>query len=405
LIHSWSVTELTKHISQLFSVDEVLSDTFVSGEISNFKHHSSGHMYFTLKDDESIIKCAMFRSANSRLKFHPEDGMRVIVHGTVSIYPASGTYQLYPDRMEPDGIGSLYLAFEQIKARLEKEGLFDDQRKRKIPFLPRTVGVITSPTGAVIRDIGNVLFRRFPAASVLLAPASVQGIEAVPSLLQALELLQRHPDVDVIIIARGGGSMEDLWAFNHEELARAIYHSKVPVISAIGHETDFTIADFVADLRAPTPSAAAELAVPNMDHLYKQLEQAERRSKSALYHKFTNEKNKLMKVTGRPVFRKPFVFIDHRRQDLDRKMFMLQSLTEKKLVFNQSKIGLFAGKLQALSPLEVLSRGYAVALDEHRHLLTSIHQVKLQTKMSIRLKDGEIFGQVENIMPLQDKQA
>jgi exodeoxyribonuclease VII large subunit len=257
-----TVSQLTKYIKQLFSYDNLLSNVCVTGEISNFKLHSSGHMYFTLKDEHSVIKCVMFKTYNRRLRFKPEDGLKVIIRGYVSIYEAGGSYQLYPEYMEPDGLGDLYLAFEQLKQKLEREGLFSAEYKKRIPFLPARIGVITSPTGAVIRDIMNVLFRRFPNVVLKIFPVMVQGEGAGKQISRALDMINKARAADVIILARGGGSLEELWPFNEEILARSIFKSEIPVISAVGHETDFSISDFVADLRAPTPSAAAELVVP-----------------------------------------------------------------------------------------------------------------------------------------------
>ena len=257
-----TVTELTTYIKQLVDSDMLLSNVWVTGEISNYKHHTSGHMYFSLKDQGAVIKCVMFRTQNSRLKFRPEEGMRVLARGYVSVYPQGGAYQLYVDDMQPDGIGALYMAFEQLKKKLEAQGLFDAGRKKKIPELPRAVGVITSPTGAVIRDIIHVLNRRYPNTRIFIYSAAVQGPEAAGQLIEGIRCFNTKKNVDVIILARGGGSIEDLWPFNDEDLAIAISKSEIPIISAVGHETDYSISDYVADLRAPTPSAAAELVMP-----------------------------------------------------------------------------------------------------------------------------------------------
>ena len=261
-MNNLTVRELTAYIKQLVDSDMLLSNVSVSGEISNFKHHSSGHMYFSLKDQDAVIRCVMFRTYNARMKFIPEEGMKVIVRGYVSVYAPGGTYQLYAEEMQPDGTGSLYLAFEQLKRKLEAQGWFARERKKPIPRLPRAIGIVTSPTGAVIRDILNVLQRRYPNIRVIIYPSAVQGNDAPAQLARGIRYFNGERNVDVIILARGGGSIEDLWPFNDEGLAYAIYDSQIPIISAVGHETDFSISDFVADLRAPTPSAAAELAVP-----------------------------------------------------------------------------------------------------------------------------------------------
>lgn len=400
-MQAWTVTGLTRHIGQLFSDDEACSDVTVAGEISNFKHHSSGHMYFTLKDEESVIRCAMFRTANSRLRFRPEDGLRVLVHGSVSVYGPVGTYQLYPDRMEPDGLGSLYLAFEQLKAKLEKEGLFDAADKRPIPLLPRIIGVVTSPTGAVIRDIRNVLFRRFPTASLLLAPSAVQGADAPARLEAALRHLQEVPGVDVIILARGGGSLEDLWPFNDENLARAIRRSRVPVISAVGHETDFTIADFVADLRAPTPSAAAELAVPDLASLREVLTQIGNRNRNGFSRRLEMARFRVERLSARPVFRRPLSMLDSRRQGLDGIAQRARLAASANLERANRRLSLLAGKLQALSPLQVLARGYATVSGEDGKTLTGLSGIRTGERIHVRFHDGTLEARVE---ALQSKQ-
>lgn len=400
-MQAWTVTGLTRHIGQLFSDDEACSDVTVAGEISNFKHHSSGHMYFTLKDEESVIRCAMFRTANSRLRFRPEDGLRVLAHGSVSVYGPVGTYQLYPDRMEPDGLGSLYLAFEQLKAKLEKEGLFDAADKRPIPLLPRIIGVVTSPTGAVIRDIRNVLFRRFPTASLLLAPSAVQGADAPARLEAALRHLQEVPGVDVIILARGGGSLEDLWPFNDENLARAIRRSRVPVISAVGHETDFTIADFVADLRAPTPSAAAELAVPDLASLREVLTQIGNRNRNGFSRRLEMARFRVERLSARPVFRRPLSMLDSRRQGLDGIAQRARLAAAANLERANRRLSLLAGKLQALSPLQVLARGYATVSGEDGKTLTGLSGIRTGERIHVRFHDGTLEARVE---ALQSKQ-
>lgn len=391
----WTVTSLTRHIGGLLEADDALADVTVSGEISNFKHHSSGHMYFTLKDAQSVIKCAMFRSANSRMRFRPEDGMRVLVHGNVSVYGPGGIYQLYPDRMEPDGIGSLYLAFEQLKAKLEREGLFSDGLKRPLPLLPRRVGVVTSPTGAVLRDIRNVLFRRFPRATLVLAPAAVQGQDAPAQLMQALTRLATVPDVDVIVLARGGGSLEDLWPFNDEALARAIRACPIPVVSAVGHETDFTIADFVADLRAPTPSAAAELVMPDEEGLRALLTDTLSRARHAMRRRMEMERLRLDRMAGRPIFRNPLAVLDVHRQRIDGLQQRARQSITTRMERNRSVVGNYAGKLDALSPLRVLARGYAIVSDETGSTISRISRLHVGDRVRLRLMDGTASARIE----------
>lgn len=391
----WTVTGLTRHIGGLLEADEGLSDVTVSGEISNFKHHSSGHMYFTLKDEASVIRCAMFRTANSRLRFRPEDGLRVLVHGTVSVYGPGGTYQLYPDRMEPDGIGSLYLAFEQLKEKLEREGLFRAELKRPLPLIPRRVGVVTSPTGAVIRDIRNVLFRRFPHATLVLAPSAVQGQDAPAALIQALERLSRVPEMDVILLARGGGSLEDLWPFNDEALARAIRRCPVPVVSAIGHETDFTIADFAADLRAPTPSAAAELVVPDEEALRAHLLSQASRARHAMTRRLEVARLRLDKAAGRPIFRHPLAFLDVHRQRVDLLAQRAGQGMERRLDRARAQLGLLSGRLDALSPLRVLARGYVAVTNESERAVTTVSELTPGERVHLRFSDGTAQARIE----------
>ncbi len=389
-----TVGDLTRHIGNLFTADRLLSDVTVVGEISNFKHHGSGHMYFTLKDQESVIRCAMFRSANSRLRFRPEDGMRVQAHGAVSIYGPAGAYQLYPDRMEPDGLGSLYLAYEQRKLKLQNEGLFKPERKRPLPFLPRRIGVVTSPTGAVIRDICHVLYRRFPSASLLLSPAAVQGADAAERLISAMQRLQKIEDVDVILLARGGGSLEDLWPFNDENLARAIAACRVPVISAVGHETDYTISDFVADLRAPTPSAAAELVMPDLRDLHATIAQAQYRNTYAMRHCLAAARNRMVQMESRPIFKSPLRMLEIRHQQLDGLQQRLSRAASGELERSRLRIARIAGKLDALSPLRVLGRGYAAVLDKEGGLVRSARMLRKGETIRLRFHDGAVRAEI-----------
>lgn len=297
-----TVTELTKYIKRRLETDDLLNNLLITGEISNFHHHSSGHMYFTLKDDNSRLKSVMFRSANQNLKFQPEDGMEVIASGYVSLYESRGQYQLYVQDLQPEGIGALHIAFEQLKEELQKKGLFAVEHKQELPQFPQKVGVITSPTGAAIRDILSVIQRRFRGVSVLVAPATVQGDKAASTLVGALEILNQQSDVDVIIIGRGGGSIEDLWPFNEEEVARAIFSSQTPVVSAVGHETDYTISDFVADVRAPTPSAAGELVVSNQKEVNRYVKGLTDSLVQNIEQKLSDCRNQLVNLMERRVF-------------------------------------------------------------------------------------------------------
>lgn len=384
-----TVTELTVYIKQLVDSDMLLSDIIVTGEISNFKAHTSGHIYFSLKDRDSVIKCVMFRTYNSRLKFRPEEGMRVIAAGYVSVYPQGGTYQLYVEDMQPDGTGALYLAFEQLKKKLESMGLFDVSRKKPIPALPRAIGVITSPTGAVIRDITNILNRRYPNNRVILYPSAVQGTDAPAQLIRGIKRFNELKNVDVIILARGGGSLEDLWAFNDEGLAMAVAGSEIPVISAVGHETDFSISDFVADLRAPTPSAAAELVIPEKRVIIDRLENYKKRLAGSLARKLTKERERMDKMAKSRCFRRPLDFINQKRQaidSLDRNLALHgRALTER----FRSQFRVAAGRLNALSPLTVLSRGYSVVRKEDGTIVRSVSGLEPGDRLIVKVADGE----------------
>lgn len=385
-----SVSQLTTYIKRLFSFDNILSNVSVIGEISNFKLHSSGHMYFTLKDEYSVIKCVMFRSQNQKLKFIPKDGMKVIVRGYVSIYEAGGSYQLYPEYMEPAGMGNLYLAYEQLKEKLEKEGLFNPEFKKKIPYLPGSIAVVTSPTGAVIRDIMNVLFRRFPNAVLKLYPVQVQGDVAAEQIAHALDFINRHNAADVIIVARGGGSLEELWPFNEEIVARSIFRSKIPVISAVGHETDFTIADFVADLRAPTPSAAAELVIPEKEILVKKIMDLQLRLKKALTSRIQCERLRLEQMMKSPSMRHPLDKINQKKMDLEHIKRNMEDLMKRRTEKEKANLSVLCGKLDALSPLTVLSRGYSITMKGDGNIIKSVKQVNNGDTLDIIFTDGKI---------------
>ncbi|HEX2926331.1 MAG TPA: exodeoxyribonuclease VII large subunit [Ruminiclostridium sp.] len=384
----YSVSDINNYIKQLVSSDAILSDVSIRGEISNFKHHYTGHMYFTIKDENSLLKCVMFRSQAVSLRFSPENGMKVIVSGYISVFERDGQYQLYAGDMQPDGVGALHIAFEQLKERLQREGLFDPEIKKKIPLLPERIGVVTSSTGAVIRDIINVTYRRNSKMKLVLYPVAVQGPQAAGQIAEAIKRLNEQNIVDVIIVARGGGSLEELWAFNEEVVARSIYASDIPVISAVGHETDFTICDFVSDMRAPTPSAAAELAVPDTEVLLYKLESYNVRMKNALVKKVTALKNQLQKINQRPFFTQPFDRINQQRQLLDNTIKNLVRDNQVILSRKKSQFGLLAGKLDALSPLKILERGYSVVRNNDKNIINNINQVKIGGKLEILLRDG-----------------
>ena len=388
-----SVTQLNEYLKMLLDGDRVLSSVFVRGEISNFKLYSSGHAYFTLKDDAGQLKSVMFRSYFSRMAFLPEDGMRVIAHGRVSVYESSGQYQLYVDDLQPDGAGSLAMRFEQLKRKLAAEGLFDESRKRPLPPMPRRIGVITSPSGAAVHDIINVLGRRFPAAEMILYPSEVQGTQAPAQLISGVEFFSMTGLVDVIILGRGGGSAEDLWAFNDEYLARAVASCSIPVISAVGHESDFTICDFVADRRAPTPSAAAEIAVPDMGEILRGLASVRAGLQTFMQKLIVQERRMLNQITQSRVFSRPEQMLDGFRQRLDEGEAELTRAVGQTLLQKRQSTAALAGKLQALNPLSILSRGYATVSREGVSI-TSIKQINDNDTLDIRMADGSVRATV-----------
>lgn len=388
-----SVTQLNEYLKMLLDGDRVLSSVFVRGEISNFKLYSSGHAYFTLKDDAGQLKSVMFRSYFSRMAFLPEDGMRVIAHGRVSVYESSGQYQLYVDDLQPDGAGSLAMRFEQLKRKLAAEGLFDESRKRPLPPMPRRIGVITSPSGAAVHDIINVLGRRFPAAEMILYPSEVQGTQAPAQLISGVEFFSMTGLVDIIILGRGGGSAEDLWAFNDEYLARAVASCSIPVISAVGHESDFTICDFVADCRAPTPSAAAEIAVPDMGEILRGLASVRAGLQTSMQKLIVQERRMLNQITQSRVFSRPEQMLDGFRQRLDEGEAELTRAVGQTLLQKRQSTAALAGKLQALNPLSILSRGYATVSREGVSI-TSIKQINDNDMLDIRMADGSVRATV-----------
>lgn len=434
-----TVKELNRYIKMKLESDRLLQNVWIRGEISNFTHHSSGHMYFTIKDADGRIKSIMFSSHNQRLGFMPKEGTRVLACGNVSVYERDGQYQFYVTQMQPDGIGSLYLAFEQLKMKLEKEGLFAQERKKSLPRFPQVIGVITSPTGAAVRDIVTTLMRRHPSVSIILFPVLVQGTQAASTIAKAIREMNRMGEVDLLIVGRGGGSLEELWPFNEEIVARSIADSLLPVISAVGHETDFTIADFVADLRAPTPTAAAELAVMHHLELKQQIAYQTQRLRQSLFAQLRAKKERLELLRRSPYFVNPrrqllqpaerldrlkeqLVFRMrnrlHQNRDLaaglDRKLFIYspksQILMAKKRTQNLQHQLLHAmqgllktnkqewmskvRQLDALSPLKVMQRGYSLVYDEQHRLVKSLKQVQPGDLVEVRLSDGTLDAQV-----------
>ena len=385
-----TVRELTHMIRDLLQGALELQGVWVRGEISNYRRHTSGHLYFTLKDDAASVRCVMFRSRASRMKFEPEDGMAVLVYGSVSVYERDGQYQLYVDDIQPDGIGSLYKAYLQLKARLEAEGLFEDALKRRLPALPRRVGVVTSIKGAAVRDIINIARRRHPGVRLVLCEVLVQGEAAPDDIVRGLEMVVQVPEVDVVILGRGGGSIEELWAFNSEKVARAIRACPVPVVSAVGHETDFTIADFAADVRAPTPSAAAELVVPDAEETCARTIVLRDRSKQAISRMLAERRYALASLVSRPVLRRPEDLVNERRQALDDLLKDALSWTRRFVENKDAQVRSAVGRLEALSPLKILARGYAICSDASGKLLKSVWAVDLGDGVGVRLSDGSL---------------
>ncbi|WNQ09390.1 exodeoxyribonuclease VII large subunit [Paenibacillus aurantius] len=431
-----SIKELNRLIKRKLEGDYTLQDVWVRGEISNFTHHSSGHMYFTLKDAESRLKSIMFASYNQRLPFLPKEGTRVLARGSISVYERDGQYQFYVNQMQPDGIGSLYLAFEQLKKKLEEEGLFSPERKKPIPKFPKAIGVVTSPSGAAVRDILITLRRRYPMVNIIIHPVLVQGKGAASSIAKAIEAMNRHGEADVLIVGRGGGSLEELWAFNEEIVARSIFASRIPILSAVGHETDFTIADFVADVRAATPTAAAELAVPHIMELQQQLYYHSQRLQRGLLKKLEQKRERLNRLNRSPVLQNPKRQLQQPAQRLDRMTEQLlyrmrhrlnastqktAKLNQKLSAFNPKDQILYARRrvntaerqmlqaiqvavraskarlssqlrqLDALSPLKVMQRGYSLVYDEkEKSLINSVSKVQPGDLIRVRMTDGRL---------------
>lgn len=435
-----TVSALTKYIKRKFDADPHLQDVLVKGEVSNYKQHTSGHMYFTLKDEKTRILAVMFSSYNRSMKFSPENGMKVLIRGEISVYESSGHYQIYVKEMQPDGIGDLYLAYEQLKEKLTQAGYFSMEHKKSPPKFPKTVGVITSPTGAAIRDIMTTIKRRFPIACILIFPALVQGEQAAQSIVSAIrEANQPVHGVDVLIVGRGGGSIEELWAFNEEIVAKAIYESRVPIISAVGHETDFTIADFAADLRAPTPTAAAELAVPHIHELLERVMTKQTMMTRAVKERINQQRTRLLRMEKSYAFRYPHRQYEQKIEQLDKKTEQLVRSSQKLFALKQAQLEqaqwrlqrnhplaqlkeaavqqekltkslaramsvIFAGKqtefahmlstLQAFSPLKIMERGYSLTYGPDGRLLKSTADIQVEEKVTVKLSDGTLYCEV-----------
>lgn len=410
-----TISDLNRYIKAKFDIDSNLNNVYLKGEISNFKHHTRGHFYFTLKDENSRLSAVMFNFNASKVNFEPEDGMKVLVSGRISVYEATGAYQIYVNTMEMDGIGNLYLEFEKLKQKLASEGLFNQEHKRPIPKHPKTIGIITAPTGAAIRDILSTIKRRYPIARTILFPALVQGEGAKESVTKQLKKAQEY-DLDVIICGRGGGSIEDLWCFNEEMVARAIYESKIPVISAVGHEIDFTIADFVADLRAPTPTGAAEMAVPNITDLNNLFNQLKIRATKAIQNKLDFSNNELATLTSKQILKNPLSIYEIKEQRLDNLLDRLQlfisnkikednlryyKIIDNKLLKEPTKIlenkeyqfNLLLKTVTILNPMKLLDSGYSIVKNKNE-VITSVKLVDINDVINVALKDGTLEAKV-----------
>jgi exodeoxyribonuclease VII large subunit len=393
----YSVSAITAHIKARLEADLMLRDLWLEGEISNWKQAPSGHIYFTLKDPDASIRCVMWRSTLPRLSYLPAgDGEAVLAHGHVSVYEPSGQYQFYVNELEPVGLGALQAQFERLKARLAQEGLFDEERKRPLPLFPRRIGVVTSPVGAALRDILNVLRRRYPLAEVILSPTPVQGKDAPPQIVDALRALSTIEGIDVIILARGGGSLEDLWAFNDERAARAVAASPIPVVCGVGHETDFTITDFVADLRAPTPSAAAELVTPDRDELARRLRLLTAQLAAGVGETITRRRHRLAVETRALGRLSPQTWIDQRRQRVDDLSHVAQTTMAHRLSLGREQLNGLSSRLSALNPEATLTRGYAIVRRKEDDLVVSrVEQVSPGDRLSVRVSDGEFESVVQ----------
>lgn len=404
-LKTFQVGEINEYINKLLSFDIILGSLQVEGEISNFKLHSSGHIYFSLKDHRSRIRCVMFRSNGQQLKFLPEEGMKVIVKGYISVYERDGQYQLYAQEMEPAGTGALYKAYEQLKRKLDREGLFKEENKKPIPFLPKKIGVVTSPTGAAIRDIISIITRRNSNVEIIIYPVLVQGVGAGGQISKGIEYLNKDHTVDVIIAGRGGGSIEELWAFNEEVVARSIAYSDIPVISAVGHETDFTIADFVADVRAATPSAAAELVIPPKQDLQYTLNSLKLRLIQAMENNLAQSRQQVEKIKDSSIFTRPYERINQYTQQVDWLSSNLIKTIRKNCNVKKEKVQSSKRQLYGINPFSILNRGYSILKDEKDHYIFTIEEINKGQHLRVVLNDGILNCTVNNVRkePMNNK--
>lgn len=400
-----SITQVNEYIQGKMNADPLLAQVAVRGEISNYKCYPSGHHYFTLKDEASALKCVMFKGNAMGLRFRPANGMKVIAFGHISVYPRDGAYQLYCSAMSVDGVGDLYAAFEQLKAKLAAKGLFDPEKKKKLPKYPGTIGIVTSSAGAAVHDILRILRKRYPLAQVKLLPVRVQGVEAPEEIAGAIRYANAHRLADLLIVGRGGGSLEDLWAFNDERVAYAIYESEIPIISAVGHEPDVTIADYVADLRAATPSNGAELAVPDREALLQNLDALNASMAAALNRQLKLAGQRLDALAASPALRSPTAYLDRKSKDLQLLQNRLVSAQERTIAGSNARFVSLVAKLDAMSPLKVLSRGYTIAHTQEGALLRSVKQTAPNDTITVSVSDGEITASVLNAKETEHESA
>ena len=397
-----SVGQVNEYIKRLMDTDALLNSLCIRGEISNYKIYPSGHHYFTLKDEAGALRCVMFRSSASHLRFRPENGMKVLALGRITVFPRDGAYQLYCTDLTPDGVGELYVAFEQLKAKLSAEGLFDAQYKKKLPPFPHTIAIITSGAGAAIMDMLRILGKRYPLSKVVILPVRVQGAEAPAEIAGAIRYANKYKVADVIITGRGGGSMEDLWAFNDERVARAIFASDIPVVSAVGHEPDVTISDFVADVRAATPSNAAELVAPDQNDLRQYLLAAQNRLAQAMQKQLKLERKTLESLKNRKVLQSPINYVNEKRMLLDHSAQKLTAAAQRNFTGQKQRFVRLTAKLDALSPLKVLSRGYSLVMDTGGHVVQRAGQVKIGDTVDIKLHQGSLTASVTKTQEERD---
>ena len=400
-----SITQVNEYIQGKMNADPLLAQVAVRGEISNYKCYPSGHHYFTLKDEASALKCVMFKGNAMGLRFRPANGMKVIAFGRISVYPRDGAYQLYCSAMSVDGVGDLYAAFEQLKAKLAAKGLFDPEKKKKLPKYPGTIGIVTSSAGAAVHDILRILRKRYPLAQVKLLPVRVQGVEAPEEIAGAIRYANAHRLADLLIVGRGGGSLEDLWAFNDERVAYAIYESEIPIVSAVGHEPDVTIADYVADLRAATPSNGAELAVPDREALLQNLDALNASMAAALNRQLKLAGQRLDALAASPALRSPTAYLDRKSKDLQLLQNRLVSAQERTIAGSNARFVSLVAKLDAMSPLKVLSRGYTIAHTQEGALLRSVKQTAPNDTITVSVRDGEITASVLNAKETEHESA